>query len=149
LSEREAPSERIFKTLIKEEIRKLNLHLPKNRKSLKELLSENDPYVEAVDGSKIFLKKRDLDSAAKIIPESHQNLLRLPIVIFRRMEMGRGIFTVFGDETEKFFVRKALGLTEQWKGGEVYLYRVQVQELLSKFKSLISIGFGVPEDLDF
>ena len=131
-------------------VKRINAHLPKNRKSLLQLLNEDFPYVEATDGSKIYFKKRDIEEVSKILPKRFHGSLMLPILIVRRIKLGKGVFTVMGGRIEKHLVKKVLGLTsnpfEDFEGGEVYLYKVQVQELLSKLGSLIVIGFEVPEE---
>ena len=131
-------------------VKRINAHLPKNRKSLLQLLNEDSPYVEATDGSKIYFKKRDIEEVSKILPKRFHGSLMLPILIVRRIKLGKGVFTVMGGRIEKHLVKKVLGLTsspfEDFEGGEVYLYKVQVQELLSKLGSLVVIGFEVPEE---
>jgi len=48
--------ERAFDALIGHEIRRLNNHLPKQRKFLRDLLAENtDSTIEAVDGTELLL----------------------------------------------------------------------------------------------
>jgi uncharacterized protein (UPF0216 family) len=142
--------DRVLGKLLQEEARKLNRHLPRNRKSLKQLLGEGDPHVEDLDGEKIHFRRRDLEEAAKIVPEKYRASLMLPVVVVRMMGMGQGAFTVSGGRMEKFFVKKALSLTEksfeEASGGEeVYLYKLQIQELISRLDSLVVIGFGAPE----
>lgn len=141
-------------TLLKEDIKRLNQHLPRHRKPLAELLHMEEPKVEAIDGTQIFMKKEELEDLSKIIPERYHNRLALPIVIVRRMDLGRGTFEILG-EIETFAVRRTLNLADLTfyhsdRSSEFrYIYRPQVQELLRKFKSLIVIGFGIPEELRF
>ena len=135
------------------ELRKLNTHLPKQRRSLTELLKLKDPTVEANDGSAIVLKKSDLEELARIVPHEYQDRLKLPIIIIRRMELGRSVYTVSGERVEEFTVKRILGLTsdeyyQMYKDQETaYLYRPQVTELLRKFHSIFIIAFGVPKEL--
>lgn len=144
--------DRIMRRLIKEEVRRINLHLPKYSKSLSELLEEKEPKVEAVDGSLIIMRRSELEELARAVPKEHHKQFKLPIVVIRRMSLGRGVFTLVGGKVECFAVKKILGLTslsfdEMSQDEPCHLYRPQVQELLRKFKSLIIIGFGVPEEL--
>lgn len=145
--------ERAIDAVLGHELRKLNTHLPKQRRSLNELLKENDPTVEATDGTDIILKKSDLEELATIVPAEYQDRVKLPIIVLRRMELGRSIYTISGERVEEFTVRKILGLTnleyyQMYKDQEAtFLYRSQVTELLRKFQSLIVIGFGIPKEL--
>ena len=147
--------ERILKTLFKDETKKLNQQLPKATKSLSELLTENEPSVETIGGSQIIMKKSELVEMARIVPRDYQDKLRLPIIVLRRIELGRGTFSVMGDNVEKFTVKHILGLTKlsfddmDKEKEDFFIYRPQVQELLRKFKSLIVIAFGAPPDMGF
>ena len=146
--------ERAFDALIGHEIRKLNTHLPKQRRPLSELLKNQcDTMIEAVDGSSILLKASELNELAKIVPIEYHDKVRLPFVILRRSEMGKSTFTVMGEPVEEFTVQKLLQNTkdefhETYKHrNQAYLYRPEVAELIRRFHSLIVIGFGLPEEL--
>ncbi len=135
------------------ELRKLNTHLPKQRRSLTELLKLKDPTVEATDGSAIVLKRSELEELARIVPTEYQDRLKLPIIIMRRIDLGRSIYTVSGEGVEEFTVKKISGLTsdeyyQMYRSQEpAYLYRSQVTELLRKFHTIFVIAFGLPKEL--
>jgi len=142
-----------FDALLTREIRKLNGHLPKQRRTLSELLRSHDPTVDTVDGSSILLKTSELEELAKIVPEPYQARLKLPITVLRRMELGKSTFTIAGERIEEFTVKKILGITDL-DYHQLYsdresnsLYRPQVGELLRRFHSLVVIGFGIPREL--
>ena len=145
--------DRALDAVLGHELRKLNTHLPKQRRSLTEFVKLKDPTVEANDGSAIVLKKSELEELARIVPAEYQDRLKLPIIIMRRMELGRSIYTVSGERVEEFTVKKILGLTndeyyQMYRDQEpAYLYRPQVTELLRKFHSIFIIAFGVPKEL--
>ena len=145
--------ERAFDALIGYEIRRLNNHLPKQRRVLSELLTDKDDRtIEAINGN-IILRRSELRELARIVPAEYHNKLRLPFIIIRRMEMGRSIYTVTGDRIETFTVQKILGRTEDSfyemhrHPEQIFLYRPEVRELVSKFHSLVVIGFSIPKDL--
>ena len=148
LAHREGPLERY----LREEIRKLNLHLPKGRKSLSMLLEEKEPSVESVDGKPLPIERSELVELERIVPPEMQSRLMLPIVIMRRTDLGRGAFEVFGGSAEHFVVRKILGLEESGErkaeggGGLTLIYRPQVQELRRRFRTVTAVGFSVPKD---
>ncbi len=145
--------DRAFDAFIGYEIQKLNNHLPRQRRTLSELLAtNNDPTIEASEGT-ILLRRSELQELAKIVPTEYHDRLRIPFVILRRMEMGRSIYTVAGDRIETFTIQKILGRTddsfhEMYKHREqTFLYRPEVTELVGKFHTLVVIGFGVPQEL--
>jgi uncharacterized protein (UPF0216 family) len=112
-----------------------------------------DPSVETVDGTSILLKKEELERLARIVPENYHDQIRLPMIVLRRMELGKSIYTVAGEPIEEFAVKKILGLTEadfpgmRMDRSPFFLYRPQVAELLRQYHSLFVIGFGVPIEL--
>ncbi len=77
----------------------------------------------------------------------------MPIIILRRMDLGKSVFTVSGERIEEFTVKRMLGITNDdyyhtYKDREsTFLYRPQVTELLRRFHSLVVIGFGIPREL--
>jgi uncharacterized protein (UPF0216 family) len=145
--------ERTFDALLSRELRKLNTHLPKQRRTLKELLAEENPTIPTVDGSTILMKKSEIEELAKIVPTGYQGNLKLPFIVLRRMELGRAVYTISGDRVEEFTVKKILGRTSagyhaMYSDHEpLFLYRPDVSELVRRFHSLVVIGFGIPKEL--
>ena len=148
-----SPLERTFDALLGRELRKLNTHLPKQRRTLKELLAEANPALPAVDGSTIVLRKEEIEQLAQIVPREYQDSLKLPIIVLRRMELGKSVYTVSGDKVDEFTVKKILGKTTAdyhamyLDDTPLFLYRPDVSELLRRFHSLVVIGFGIPKEL--
>ncbi len=147
------PLDRAFDAILGHEVRKLNRHLPRQRLALSELLKGTDPTVEAVDGSTILLNTSELQELAKVVPKEYQERVRLPIVILRRMDLGKSVYAVSGDRIEEFAVKRILGITDldfrhMYMDKEMgFLYRPQVSELIRRFHSLFVIGFGLPKEL--
>lgn len=67
--------------LLKKQILSLNRHIPKQRKTLKELLAEERPHVVSADGTRHRFKTEELKKIGEMIPASEQHLLKLPIYI--------------------------------------------------------------------
>lgn len=134
------------------EIRKLNEHLPKRRRTLKELLNEKIPEIQSLSGDSIIIKSEELRELAAQVPEELHERIRLPFVVLRRMDLGQSIYSITGERVEEFTVKKILGLTElnfsesALDTEALYLYRPQISELLRKYHSLFVIGFGVPNE---
>jgi len=63
--------DRALDAVLGHELRKLNTHLPKQRRSLTELLKLKDPTVDATDGSAIVLRRSELDELASIVPAEY------------------------------------------------------------------------------
>lgn len=67
--------------LLKKQIMSLNRHLPRQRKSLEELLGEDKPHVLGTDGTRHRFKKNELKKISSIIPMESWGRLKLPIYI--------------------------------------------------------------------
>jgi uncharacterized protein (UPF0216 family) len=67
--------------LLKKQILSLNRHLPRQRKSLKELLEEDKPHVVGVDGTRQRFKTSEIKKIAEMIPPEQHHLLKLPIYL--------------------------------------------------------------------
>jgi uncharacterized protein (UPF0216 family) len=67
--------------LLKKQILSLNRHLPRQRKSLKELLEEDKPHVVGVDGTRQRFKTSEIKKIAEMIPIDQHHLLKLPIYL--------------------------------------------------------------------
>jgi uncharacterized protein (UPF0216 family) len=74
----------------------LNRHLPKKRKTLKELLTEDKPGIKSLDGSTHFFDKNELKKIASIIPEWEHDKLRLPVYLEMSSSMERGAIRISG-----------------------------------------------------
>jgi uncharacterized protein (UPF0216 family) len=145
--------DRLVDTMLKEEMRRLNTHLPKQRRTLQELLALEDQSVQSVDGNRIIMKKTELQDLAKSLPENLQNRVKLPLVMMRRTELGAGAFTLLGDSTEEYALstiltgrKDTLEDFRKSQNGPAVFYKPQVSELLRRFHSLVVIGFGVSDD---
>ena len=141
--------DRFSDALLGDDMRKLNSHLPKNRRTLKELLNDPTPRVPAASGDLIKMKKPELEELSRSLPAEANTRVKLPIVLLRRRDLGRGAFTVMGDRYEEYAI---LLLTESFKGsfeqfGEqksdvIVLFKPQISLLMRRFHSLLILGFG-------
>jgi len=139
--------------MLRDEMRRLNAHLPKNRRTLKDLLKEDPPSVPTVDGGRIVMKKSELEELAESLPEEVRDRVKLPLVLLRRTELGPGAFTLLGDTAEEFALSKiAKGFTgsyEEFKKKQEkqpLFYKPQVSDLMRRFHSILVIGFGAAEN---
>ena len=141
-----------FDVMLQNELRKLNTHLPKNRKTIRELLAEEQPSVSTVGGEKANLKKSEVEALSAVLPDALRDKVRLPLVLLRRRELGPGAFTLLGDPNEEYAVSNILGeyngtLAEFQRSRQspTVFYKPQVSELTRRFHSLIVVGFGLSE----
>ncbi len=141
--------DRFSDALLRDDMRKLNSHLPKNRRTLKELLNDPTPRVPAASGDLIKMKKPELEELSRSLPAEANTRVKLPIVLLRRRDLGSGAFTVMGDRYEEYAM---LLLTESFKGSfeqfseqksdVIVLFKPQISLLMRRFHSLLILGFG-------
>jgi len=141
--------DRFIDALLRDDMRKLNSHLPKNRRTLKELLSDPAPRVPAASGDLIKMKKHELEEFSRSLPTEANTRVKLPIVLLRRRDLGPGAFTVIGDRYEEYamllLVGSFQGSFEQFreqKSDLVVLFKPQISLLMSRFHSPLVLGFG-------
>ena len=141
-----------FDVMLQNELRRLNTHLPKNRKTIRELLAEEQPSVSTVGGEKATMKKSEVEALSAGLPDELRDKVRLPLVLLRRRELGPGAFTLLGDPNEEYAVSNILGeyngtLAEFQRSRQspTVFYKPQVSELTRRFHSLIVVGFGLSE----
>ncbi len=130
-------------------MRKLNSHLPKNRRTLKELLSDPAPRVPAASGDLIKMKKPELEELSRSLPAEANTRIRLPIVLLRRRDLGPGAFTIMGDRFEEYAMlllagsfRGSFEQFREQKSDPIVLFKPQISLLMRRFHSLLILGFG-------
>ena len=141
--------DRFTSALLKDDLRRLNSHLPKERRTLAQLLKEVAPSVGSVSGHQIRLRKSELEELAHSLPTTSQERIRLPLIFLRRSDLGSGAYTVLGDPYEEYAIsilsRPSDLDFEEFKRRRTspsVFYKPEVSQLLRKFHSLVTIGFG-------
>ncbi len=141
--------DRFAHAALRDELRRLNTHLPKNRRTLNDLLGDPSPSVLSVSGHKIRMRKEELEELSVSLPEESPRRIKLPIVLLRRRDLGSGAFTVLGDPYEEYAILRLSGSFnetfedfKQQARGTTTIYKPQVSLLLRRFHSLIILGFG-------
>ena len=148
----ESRIDKLFGTMIDQEVRKLNEHLPKAKKTLKTLLKEKNPSVETLDGRSIIMKREELEKLSDIVPTHLLDKIQLPIIVQRRFDLGKSIYTVMGNKLEEFTLKKVLEIAdhdfnEYEEEAQFHIFKPYLSELIRRFHTLIVIGFGKPEAL--
>jgi len=141
--------DRFSDALLRDDMRKLNSHLPKNRRTLKELLSDPAPRVPAASGDLIKMKKPELEELSRSLPAEANARVRLPIVLLRRRDLGPGAFTIMGDRFEEYAMLLLAGSFQgsfeqfrEQKSDPIVLFKPQISLLMRRFHSLLILGFG-------
>jgi uncharacterized protein (UPF0216 family) len=137
---------------IEHDIDTINDHLPMIRPSLKGLLELQIPEYLTRVGKKSTFKHEEIELLANEVPTKFHNEVKLPIVVLRRLDLGRGIYSVTGSKPELFLIWKIIGQVDlewgelaEWKPRD-RMYRPQVQILRRKLPSATCIGFTTQKE---
>ena len=143
-----SPIERI----IERDIETINDDLPRTRPSLKALLELDTPEYQTKTGKMSTFKHEEIERLANEVPSKFHDDVKLPIIILRRLDLGRGIYSVTGSKPELFLIWKTVGQVDleweklaEWKPKD-RMYRPQVQLLRRKLPSTTCVGFTSQQD---
>ena len=132
--------DRIFENCLKDDLKTLNAHLPRKRKTLIELLEEKHPHVECGDGNTHFFKKKELEHLEEILNNSEKQMLLLPII----MEVGSvegGVTVRSKTGTEAKIFSKILGMPIACTSDMIIIFRPQLQVLRKVLKTTTQYVF--------
>ncbi|MCS7098635.1 MAG: DUF61 family protein [Candidatus Methanomethyliaceae archaeon] len=133
--------ERLTKLLWEVELKRLNENLPKTRKPLFSLLTEEDPHYITIANEKASFDKEELKKLSSYLSEEEQKIVHLPIVIVKEFGSKKGVFTIIGNAIEIAAVNRILKREETNK----FIFLPEVIELTGKLPSLIAIGYKFSE----
>ena len=139
-------------SFLEHEIDILNNHLPENRVTLKELLTQEKPKFYTKCGDESVFRMEDIEFLRQEIPETFYDDIRLPIIILRRLDYGPGIYTIAGNKAELFIIHKILGYDDlSWRNYNSWvpaeqLARPQVQRIRQRMPSTTTIGIVFTSD---
>ncbi|MBN2254752.1 MAG: DUF61 family protein [Deltaproteobacteria bacterium] len=73
--------DKIIEGYLFDDVRVMNAQIPRERKSLEELLHEERPHVLCMDGSPHYFRKRELDNLSRMMTDEERHDLLLPILM--------------------------------------------------------------------
>jgi len=135
--------ERFLETYLSGELKLVNAGLPRARKSLADLLQEDQPSVLCSDGSQQLIKRAELRYLQGLLDEDEQRMLMLPILI-EMTGSGNDAIVLCPTEAEAKVVAEVLGMTpRQEEPGRVRVYRPQLSVLRRKLRTTTQYAFSV------
>lgn len=124
--------------LVKKQVLSLNMHLPRKRKTLAELLEEDKPHVIGADGVRHRFRNDEIKKIASLINTKHHKNLKLPIYI--EIDTTTSGARIAG-KLETQIVCKILKLDPCKK--ELFIYRPEMKELRKEFPTVTQYIFLV------
>jgi len=117
--------EKLLQQCLQGELRVLNAHIPRQQKSLPELLGEEYPHVVCSDGNTYLFKKKELEYVAEMLDTQEQKALFLPVLV----ELGESqdeVTIICKTGVEEKVVSKVLGMPISCKEGRIRIYKSQL-----------------------
>jgi uncharacterized protein (UPF0216 family) len=117
--------EKLLKQCLQGELRVLNAHIPRQQKSLPELLGEEYPHVVCSDGNAYLFKRKELKYLAEMLDTQEQKALFLPMLV----ELGEShdeVTIICKTGVEETVVSKVLGMPLSCKEGRIRIYKSQL-----------------------
>ena len=124
--------------LLKKQIVSLNRHIPKERKTLADLITEDKPHVHGADGARHRFHKKELDKLAKILSKSQYKKLKLPIYIEIDSESSGARIT---GNIECKILKKFLDI--ECDKNEIFIYRPYIRILRNELPTTTQYIFLV------
>jgi len=138
--------ERVLRRIWEAEIKKLNDHLARETKPLSELLRAEVPQITTRRGYIHMVDKERLLKLASYVPRRLHGKIRIPVILMRRMDAGRGVYMVMGGFYEKLLVKNLVENLDPFREDlevedPLYVYTPHVTELIVKYRTIFQIGF--------
>ncbi len=125
---------------LKSELRTLNAHLPRRRKTLGALRKEEHPHIDCSDGSLHYFKKDEIEYLAEILEEEEQSALMLPIILeIKSDDTGVNIRSKEGIEAKIF--TKILDMDVSYKDDTVRIFKPQLGVIRKTLKTTTQYVF--------
>lgn len=141
-------SEKIIDLIWSLDIERMNDHLPREKKTLAELLALEEPQINTKKGQIHRFKKKHLKIVSELMPKSEWKNIKLPIVLLRRTDLEKGLFSISGGKRELYLVYKLLGKTSDSfaeftiKDHRPYIWKPEAFTAIKKLSSVIVIGYS-------
>lgn len=137
----DAREEGIYERL-KKELGILISHLPKERKSLRQLLGEGRPHVICNDGTAHHFKRKELEYLASILRAEEAEGLLLPLLIELAPSSSEASIAL-GSGAELKVVGRILGMEPTVRDGKIILYWPQVAALRKALRTSTQYSLAV------
>ena len=132
--------DRAFENCLTGDMKTLNAHLPRRRKTLSELLEEERPHVECGDGSTHVFRKKELEYLAQVVDNEDRETLLLPIVIAVGSGEGRLVVRSKTGTEAKIFSR-ILEMPITYRSDMITIFKPQLQVLRRMLKTTTQYVF--------
>ena len=135
------PYQRMLQESLKDELRVLNAQLPREQKSLSQLLAEEYPNVICNDGSSHLFKRKELEYLASLLTPEEQGELLLPILV--EVKPGQGEMSVLcRGRVEVRVISQVIGMEIVPKQNRLTIYKPQLAVIRKQLKTTTQYLFS-------
>jgi len=134
------PYERMLQECLRGELRLVNAGLPRNQKTLSNLLHEEYPHIVCSDGSTHLFKRRELEYLASMVNVTEQEVL-LPMIIELGENQAEAAVMCQGEMEEKV-ISKILDMPVICEQGRIRIYKPQLALLRKILKTTTQYVFS-------
>jgi uncharacterized protein (UPF0216 family) len=141
-------SDKILDLIWSLDIEKMNDHLPTERRSLTQLMQEENPVVTTKKNQKHKIRKKDLELVKEFLPDYEWENVKLPIILLRRTSMAKGIYSISGGIREIFVIYRLSGKTNLdyqrfvLEEHQPYIWKPEAFTAVRKAGSIVIIGYA-------
>jgi uncharacterized protein (UPF0216 family) len=135
------PYEKLLQQCLQGELRIANIGLPRQQKSLHDLLNEEHPHVVSCNGTLSSFKKKELQYIASLITPEEEKKLLLPIIIEIGNVPSEAVILCQSDIEGKV-ISKILGMPIKTNNNRIRLYRLQLALLRKIAKTTTQYVFS-------
>jgi uncharacterized protein (UPF0216 family) len=128
------PPDRIIEGYLFDDVKVLNTQIPRERKTLAELLGEEEPHVVCMDGNPHHFRKRELEALSQMITEEEQHALLLPILMEMTSDRSDIIIRTRSGVEEKI-LSNVLDMPVTSKDNKITIFRPQLSMVRKKLKT--------------
>jgi len=133
------PYERMLQECLRGELRLVNAGLPRNQKTLSNLLHEEYPHIVCSDGSTHLFKRRELEYLTSMVNVTEQEVL-LPMIIELGENQAEAAVMCQGEMEEKI-ISKILDMPVTCEQGRIRIYKPQLALLRKILKTTTQYVF--------
>ncbi len=119
----------------------MNKHIPRSRRSLRQLLEMDDPSYLAKDGNEYYIEKSELEFIAKNVDEMFWDRFQIPIIL-EMTSIGNEYVIFVRDKLHAEFISRTFGIDRFTKNG-LMLYSYEMQKVRKKLRTATQVFFRV------
>jgi len=122
-------------------IEAMNRHMPAKRRTLKDMLEDDDPSIKAKDGNEYIIEKRELEYIAEYVDELDWNRFTVPILLEMNYLSGETVIYI-RDRLHQEFLKKAFGF-DRFVKDAMMIYPYEMQRVRKKLRTASQVIFKV------